>query len=239
MPASDRLRALGKALAGSLVTRQPPPADGGPRRADGRSRNRYTRKQVVTSVAVAALFAVILIVGTSSGGHHHASRAGKAPVHRTTTAPVPSSGATVAIPTVPSCATAWNGGGSATHRHILDLAVASDQPPQAVVATYVGPSAKLSRLGGGSQVLVSQGACIVIAHDEIFVRQPNKHWGLVAAKSPYPFSAVAADPRWTAAHANASVRVGPLHSSATDPGVVEPRHGGIFVLTAVELGRPG
>jgi hypothetical protein len=133
---------------------------------------------------------------------------------------------------------AWNRGGSATHRHVLNLTVLGDHTPQAVTATYAGSSRSLTRVGGGSPVLVHQGACIIAADGSLFVRQPNQLWGWVKADRVYPFPQIARHSTWTSTHANLSVHAAPVRTGRRDLGVVTPKSDTIVVLTEPDIGTP-
>jgi hypothetical protein len=193
------------------------------------------RNQMIASAGVILVFVIILIAGSGSSGE--GKKPATTPAASTpTTASAP---AAVAGPSVNSCATAWNGGTSATHRHILDLGVVNDSPAVAVIATYAGASASLKRFGGGSPVLIAQNACIVIADDSLFIQQPSGNWGWIKAAEGYPFARIAADPKWTLAHANVSVAAGPLSKRAANLGAVTRSHDTLVILTDADLGRPG
>ncbi len=189
------------------------------------------RKQILPSLLVIAVFAAIVIFGSSSSSKKGGIQTSTLPAATqssstsTTTAAQTSTthaAPVTAAPTITACATAWNGGRSATHRHILDLSVTADQPPVALLATYRGPERRLARVGGGSHVLVSTNACIVAAHDSVFVEQPNGTWGLVKASPGSPFEVPANGPQWAQAHHNATVTVGPLHGGPADVGALTP-----------------
>ncbi len=187
------------------------------------------RKQILPSVLVIAVFAVIVIVGSSNSSKKGGIQTSTLPASTTSsatsttthTSSTQTTAATVA-PAITACATAWNGGRSPTHRHILDLTVSADQPPVALLATYRGPVQHLARLGGGSQVLVSTNACIVAAHDSVFIQQPNGNWGLVKAAPGTPFALRPGGPQWAQKRHNATVTVGPLQGGPADVGAVTP-----------------
>jgi hypothetical protein len=187
------------------------------------------RKQILPSVLVIAVFAVIVIVGSSSSSKKGGIQTSTLPASTTSAAASTTtqtsstqSAPARAAPTITACATAWNGGRSPTHRHILDLAVTADQPPVALLATYRGPEQRLPRVGGGSQVLVSTNACIVAAHESVFIQQSNGNWGLVKAAAGTPFALRAGGPQWAQKRHNATVKVGPLRGGPADVGAVTP-----------------
>ncbi len=191
------------------------------------------RKQIIPSVIAIAIFAVFLIFGSHSSSHKTATHRASSPTAaavQTSTTQTSHSSHTTAAPTVTTCAVAWNGGRSPTHRHILDLAVTRDRPPVAVIASYAGTEQRLARLGGGSLVLVIARACVVVADRSVFIQQPNGTWGLVRATSGSPFAVIAREPAWTQAHHNATVTVGPLHGGPADVGAVTPASRPLVVL---------
>jgi hypothetical protein len=195
------------------------------------------RKQILPSVLVIGVFAAIVIFG-SSNSSKNGIQTTTLPETSTTTSPTSTATHTSttttapahAAPTITACATAWNGGRSATHRHILDLVVTADQSPVALLATWRGREQRLARVGGGSQVLVTTNACIVAAHDSVFIHQPNGNWGLVKATPDSPFALRPRGPQWGQAHHNASVKVGPLHGGPADVGAVTPTGHNLPVL---------
>jgi hypothetical protein len=193
------------------------------------------RKQILPSLLVIAVFVVIVIVGSSSSSKKGGIQTSTLPAASTPTSTSTTTSATkttpvAAAPTINSCATAWNGGHSATHRHILDLSVTADQAPVALLATWHGPEQHLARVGGGSQVLVTANACIVATHDSVFIQQPNGNWGLVKAVPGSPFALKPGSPQWGQGHHNATVKVGPLHGGPADVGAVTPTGPKLAVL---------
>jgi hypothetical protein len=201
------------------------------------------RKQILPSVLVIGVFAAIVIFGSSGskkGGIQTStlpdaptttaasSAAQTSTTHTTTTAT--RSTPVAAAPTIASCTTAWNGGRSATHRHILDLAVTADPAPVALLATWRGPEKRLARLGGGSQVLVTANACIVAAHDSVFIQQPSGNWGLVRAAPGSPFAIAPGAPQWGQGRHNATVKVGPIKGGPAYVGAVTPTRQKLPVL---------
>lgn len=201
------------------------------------------RKQIIPSVIVIAVFAVIVIVGSSKSSKNGiktstlpdtTSTAAATQTSTTQTSATKTSASrttpVTGAATIASCARAWNGGNSPTHRHILDLAVASEQPAVAVLGTYWGPERRLARLGGGSQVIVTNGACVVAARESVFIAQPNGTWGLVKAAPGTPFAIRPGAPPWGQGRHNASVKVGPLRGGPADVGAVTPTGRSLIVL---------
>jgi len=201
------------------------------------------RKQILPSVLVIAVFAAIVIFGSSNSSKKGGIQTTTLPASTTSTTTQASSTHTssthtsstqttalTTAPTIITCAAAWNGGHSPTHRHILDLAVTADKPPVALIATYRGAERRLARLGGGSQVLVSTNACIVAAHDSVFIQQRSGNWGLVKAAAGTPFAIAPGAPQWGQRRHNATVTVGPLKGGPADVGALTPTGHSLPVL---------
>ncbi len=79
-------------------------------------------------------------------------------------------------------------------------------------------------------MLVSTNACIVAAHDSVFIQQRSGNWGLVKAAAGTPFALRAGGPQWAQSHHNATVKVGPLHGGPADVGAVTPTSHHLAVL---------
>jgi hypothetical protein len=210
-----------------------PPAPGGSNRV----------KQILSSLAIVVVFLVIFFVAKASNHKHPSTTTSAAATTSATSVPEKSNSATVTptsatSPSVAKCASAWNGGRSPEHRHALDLTVIHDSSPVATIATYAGPGARLARFGGGSPVLVSQNACIIISHHRLFIEQPDHNWGQVKAFRTYPFAVVAAPGHWAVEHANASIHAGALNSPDSNIGAVTPSKNTLVILTADDIGTP-
>jgi hypothetical protein len=117
-------------------------------------------------------------------------------------------------------------------------APASDEAVCSCGANLAGPSVKLARFGGGSPVVVSENACIVVSHHRVFIQQPNRNWGQVKAFATSPFGVVAAPGHWALDHANVSIHAGPLSSSDQNLGVLRPRKATLVILTVQDIGTP-
>lgn len=135
-------------------------------------------------------------------------------------------------PTLASCFAAWNA--SSTGKGGLDVAVAQDQWPVAVLATYSGPDADVPGFGGQT-VRVRSGACLLIAHAFIYVQDRAGSWTQSPASPTEAFVNILLDPAWTQDHSNVSVMIGPLNGSAPDAGTLTQSQGDLVVLSPQDV----